>query len=88
MERLEVELKSIAEVISPDKKVSMRLYTTEPGVQFYSGNHLSEPFQKHQGFCLETQHYPDTPNRPEFPSTVLDIGETYHSTTVYEFLTH
>jgi aldose 1-epimerase len=68
--------------------------TTEPGVQFYTGNFLDGVSGKHghiyktrNAFCLETQHYPDSPNRPDFPSTILRPGETYRSTTVCRFFT-
>jgi aldose 1-epimerase len=71
----------------------MEVWTTEPGVQFYTGNFLTgkpgkggKPYQYRSGFCLETQHFPDSPNKPAFPSTVLKPGETYKSTTVYKFL--
>ena len=71
----------------------MEVYTTEPGVQFYTGNFLdgsiegkgNTVYQKHFGFCLETQHFPDSPNHLEFPSTVLKAGEEYTQTTVYAF---
>jgi aldose 1-epimerase len=71
----------------------MEVHTTEPGVQFYTGNFLDDklaaksgkPYAKHSGFCLETQHYPDSPNQAEFPSTVLRPGEEYNSKTVYTF---
>jgi len=71
----------------------MECNTTEPGVQFYSGNFLAGNFEgkggakypKGSGFCMETQHYPDSPNNPEFPSTVLKPGETYNSKTEYRF---
>src|SRR5262249_9806474 len=67
--------------------------TTEPGVQFYSGNFLDgsisgkggQAYQKRYGLCLETQHFPDSPNKPKFPSTVLKRGQRYASTTVYRF---
>lgn len=67
--------------------------TTEPGVQFYSGNFLNGTqhgkygvsYPKHAAFCLETQHFPDSPNEPEFPSTVLRPGQTLHSETVFTF---
>jgi aldose 1-epimerase len=67
--------------------------TTEPGVQFYSGNSLDGTFigrhgrryTKHMGFCLETQHYPDSLNHPNFPSTVLRPGQVRSSTTVFQF---
>ncbi len=72
----------------------MEVYTTEPGVVFYTGNYLSErtmgrggkPFTKNGAFCLETQHYPDSPNHPDFPNCILRPGETYKSQTVYKFL--
>jgi aldose 1-epimerase len=72
----------------------MEVWTTEPGVQFYSGNFLDGSnigkggavYQHRNGLCLETQHFPDSPNRPEFPSTVLRPRERYQTTTVYQFL--
>jgi aldose 1-epimerase len=70
----------------------MEVLTTEPGMQFYTGNFLNglkgkngHSYPKRSGLCLETQHYPDSPNRPEFPSTTLRPGETYESTTIYRF---
>jgi aldose 1-epimerase len=71
----------------------MEVLTTEPALQFYSGNFLTgknvgkkgHPYVYRSGFCLETQHYPDSPNRREFPSTLLDAGKKYSSTTVYRF---
>ncbi len=71
----------------------MEVWTTQPGVQFYTGNFLDGTYigkngtvyNRRAGFCFETQHYPDSPNQPEFPSTVLRPGETYHSTTEYRF---
>ena len=73
----------------------MDVLTTEPGLQFYSGNFLNgsaigkggKPYNFRNGLCLETQHFPDSPNKPQFPSTVLRPGETYLTTTVYHFLT-
>jgi aldose 1-epimerase len=67
--------------------------TTEPGVQFYSGNFLDGTkhgkygvtYEKHAGFCLETQHFPDSPNEAKFPSTELKPGQTYRSVTVFTF---
>jgi len=59
--------------------------TTEPGLQLYTADHLSEPFAPNDGVALETQHFPDSPNRPEFPSTVLRPGEVFRSETVYGF---
>ncbi|MBI4622571.1 MAG: galactose mutarotase [Verrucomicrobia bacterium] len=71
----------------------MTMWTTEPGVQFYTGNFLDgkltgkrgAPYPFRGGFCLETQHYPDSPNQPAFPSTILRPGRTYRSTTLYSF---
>jgi aldose 1-epimerase len=82
-----------ARVSEPTTRRVMEVHTTEPGVQFYTGNFLDDslpakpgkPYGKHSGFCLETQHYPDSPNQPEFPSTVLRPGEEYNSKTVYTF---
>ena len=66
--------------------VVMEVLTTEPAVQFYSGNFLSgQPFAWRTGLCLETQHFPDSPNQPAFPSTVLRPGGTFWSRTVYRF---
>jgi aldose 1-epimerase len=73
---------------------SMEVWTTEPGLQFYSGNFLDgtltntkggAKYIKHGALCLETQHYPDSPNQPAFPTTILKPGETYRHTTVYKF---
>ena len=73
----------------------MQVWTAEPGLQFYSGNFLDGSnigkggvsYKHRYGFCLETQHFPDSPNKPSFPSTVLNPGETYTSSTLYRFLT-
>lgn len=74
----------------------MDVYTTEPGLQFYSGNFLDgtltntkagAKYVQHAALCLETQHFPDSPNQPSFPGTILRPGETYHQTTVYHFST-
>ena len=71
----------------------MEVFTTEPGVQFYSGNFLDgsltgksgKKYVKHAGLCLETQHYPDSPNQPAFSNTILKPGDVYHQTTIYKF---
>jgi aldose 1-epimerase len=71
----------------------MEVFTTEPGVQFYAGNFLDGAIKgkggcmyiRRGGFCLETQHYPDSPNQPQFPNTILRPGETFRSQTVYKF---
>ncbi|CAM5347815.1 Aldose 1-epimerase OS=Streptomyces alboniger OX=132473 GN=CP975_30040 PE=3 SV=1 [Streptomyces alboniger] len=77
----------------PGSGRTMRIATTEPGVQFYSGNFLDgtltgpsgRTYRQGDGLCLETQHFPDSPNQPSFPSTVLRPGETYRSSTVHSF---
>jgi aldose 1-epimerase len=82
-----------ARVYEPTSGRVMEVSTTEPGVQFYSGNFLDgtltgkggHVYQKRSGFCLETQHFPDSPNKSEFPSTILRPGETYRSRTIYRF---
>jgi aldose 1-epimerase len=73
----------------------MEVSTTEPGIQFYTGNFLDGKDSGKNGkiygnrfaFCLETQHFPDSPNHPDFPSTVLRPGQVFHSTTIHKFLT-
>jgi aldose 1-epimerase len=73
----------------------MEVWTTEPGVQFYTGNFLDGTirgkggwvYQRRNAFCLEPQHYPDTPNQPSFPTTLLKPGETYQNTIIYKFST-
>ncbi|MFC9956620.1 aldose epimerase family protein [Streptomyces nigra] len=77
----------------PSSGRTLRIATTEPGLQFYSGNFLDgtlvgtggRVYRQGDGLCLETQHFPDSPNRPSFPSTVLRPGQTYRSTTVHSF---
>lgn len=83
-----------AEVRDPASGRRMELFTTEPGVQLYTGNFLDgvpgkggEVYQQHGGLCLETQHYPDSPNHPQFPSILLRPGETYRQVTEYRFAT-
>lgn len=85
---------AIASLYHPQSGRFMEVYTTEPGIQFYSGNFLdgtlkntrgAEKYIKHAGLCLETQHFPDSPNQPGFPNTILKPGETYTQTTVYKF---
>lgn len=65
--------------------ISMRLSTNTPGLQFYTGNHLSDPFSPNAGLCLETQNFPDAPNHKNFPNSVLKPGEKYSSITRYSF---
>ncbi len=86
------ELTLAARVFEPGSGRVMEVYTTQPAIQFYTGNFLDGKlqaggvsYQQHHGFCLETEHYPDSPNQPQFPSTVLRPGETYHQVTVHKF---
>jgi aldose 1-epimerase len=87
-------MKWAATVIADRSGIIMEIYTTEPGLQFYSGNAMQGKNKLREGmddfrtaFCLETQHFPDSPNQPGFPSTVLKPGEIYHSLTLYRFST-
>ncbi|MFE8943722.1 aldose epimerase family protein [Streptomyces sp. NPDC007856] len=75
----------VAELHDPASGRTLTVATTEPGLQLYTADHLSEPFAPGDGIALETQHFPDSPNRPEFPSTVLRPGEVFRSETVYGF---
>jgi aldose 1-epimerase len=89
------DLSLAARVHEPTTGRVMEVYTTEPGVQFYTGNFLDgknvgkgdKAYKHRYGFCLETQHFPDTPNKPKFPTTLLKPDEEYQSTTVYKFST-
>jgi aldose 1-epimerase len=84
-----------ARVVEPKTGRVLEVWTTEPGVQFYTGNFLDGSAQgkggisytKRSAFCLETQHFPDSPNQPKFPSVVLSPGGRYHTTTIYKFST-
>jgi aldose 1-epimerase len=86
-------LKLAARVVDPKSGRTLTVMTTEPGMQFYSGNFLDgtptgisgAKYVQHTGFALETQHFPDSPNKPKFSSTVLRPGKTLHSTTVFTF---
>jgi aldose 1-epimerase len=81
-------LRPCAFVVEPAGGRTLDVTTTEPGVQFYTGNNLNHEkngFGPRTGFCLETQHFPDSPNRPFFPSTILRPGTTFRSKTVYKF---
>ena len=82
-----------AKVLEPNSGRVLEVYTNEPGVQFYGGNFLDgktigkdgKPYLHRGSFCLETQHFPDSPNQPNFPSTILEPGESYKSICVYKF---
>jgi len=86
------DLELVATLIDSASGRKLEVLTTEPGLQFYSGNFLDgtiltsngKQIIKHGALCLETQHYPDSPNKPEFPSTILKPGETYHTVTHYK----
>ncbi|MBX2966651.1 MAG: galactose mutarotase [Cyclobacteriaceae bacterium] len=87
-------VKLAAKLYEPVSGREMQLFTSEPGLQFYSGNFLDgtisgrngHTYIKHAAFCLEPQHFPDSPNQPHFPSTILRLGETYRQTSRFEFL--
>ena len=84
-----------ARVYEPTSGRVMEIHTIEPGIQFYTGNFLdgsitgksAKVYNKHYGFCLETQHFPDSPNKPDFPSVVLKPGDKYTTVTVHKFYT-
>ena len=88
-------LKQAATVVGDKSGVIMEVFTTEPGVQFYSGNFMNAENKLKSGasdehrtaFCLETQHYPDSPNQKNFPTIRLNPGEEYHTMTEYRFST-
>ena len=89
------EMTLAARVYEPATGRVMEVLTTEPGIQFYCGNFLDgtnvgkggKAYQHRYGFCLETQHYPDSPNKPDFPSTILQPGQEYKTSTTYKFST-
>lgn len=89
----ETRLNFAARVVEPASGRTMEVYTNEPGLQFYGGNFLDgsdtgkygKPYDFRTSFCLETQHFPDSPNQPDFPSTILEPGEEYYSVCVYKF---
>jgi aldose 1-epimerase len=86
-------MKKAAEVYEPKTGRVMEVWTEEPGLQFYTGNFLDGTIrakggrvvQKRAAFCMETQHYPDSPNKPAFPTTTLTPGKTHHTVTMYRF---
>jgi len=85
-------LKLVARVYEPKTGRAMDIASTEPGIQFYTGNFLDGSnkgkdavYNKHAGFCLETQHFPDSPNKPNFPSVVLEPGKKYTHLTIHKF---
>lgn len=88
-----IDLALAASLFEPNSGRFMEVFTTEPGVQFYTGNFLNgsvtgregKPYQYRTGLCLETQHFPDSPKQESFPSTLLSLGERYEITTIYKF---
>ena len=86
------KLKPCAEVYEPHTKRSMKVFTTQPGVQFFTGNNifsvqgkLGFVYEKHSAFCLETQHFPDSPNQKDFPSAIFGPEREYHEKAVFAF---
>lgn len=86
------EMSLAARVTEPNSGRVLEVLTTEPGIQFYAGNFLADGkgkggriYNKREGFCLETQHFPDSPNKPNFPTTILKKGQKFASTTIYRF---
>ena len=92
LNRNDASLKKVVTVTEDGSGRTLEVSTMQPGVQFYTGNFLDgsvktsdgRPINKHSGFCLETQHFPDSPNQPKFPSTLLVPGQNFHSVTVYK----
>ena len=85
------ELKFAARVLEPTSGRVLEVFTTEPGVQLYTGNSVNErngrggkPYFNKDGFCLETQHFPDSPNHPKFPTTIIESGVIFNSKTIYK----
>ena len=88
-------IKPVAILADPASGRVLKIFTVEPAIQFYSGNFLDgsfhgrsgDAYQKYAGLCLESQHYPDSPNHPDWPSTTLTPGKIYHTTTIWQFTT-
>jgi aldose 1-epimerase len=95
LNKKDISLQKVAELTDTLSGRTLDVYTTEPGLQFYTGNFLNGqfinrggiPLTKHSALCLETQHFPDSPNKPNFPTTILKPGEIYHSETIYKIST-
>lgn len=93
LKRTGKDLEKIATAYDASSGRFMEVFTTEPGLQFYTGNFLDgtlkgkqqQKYQQHAGFCMETQHFPDAPNQPSFPNTIVKPGESYRSLTYYRF---
>ncbi|HQL54502.1 MAG TPA: galactose-1-epimerase, partial [Phycisphaerae bacterium] len=95
LDQRDIQRQPAATLCDPTSGRRLELFATTPGLQFYSGNFLDSshigkgghPYQRRAGLCLETQHYPDSPNHAHFPSTVLRPGQQYRHTAVYRFST-
>lgn len=93
LEKSAKELKFAARVFEPESKRVLEVFTTAPGMQFFTASNLDgritgksgQPYEKYTAFCLETQDFPDSPNQPEFPSTTLNPGEVYRHKTIFKF---
>ena len=87
------KIRLAAHITEPKSGRAMEVWTNEPGLQFYGGNFLDGKdkgkyglsYEHRTAFCLETQHFPDSPNQPNFPSTMLNPGQNYHSICIYKF---
>ena len=92
LNKKDTSLQKVAILFDSISGRSLEVYTTQPGIQFYTGNFLDgkfinrdgKPIKLHTALCLETQHFPDSPNKPNFPSTILNPGEKYYSVTIYK----
>ncbi|KAA9040915.1 galactose mutarotase [Ginsengibacter hankyongi] len=92
LNKKDTSLQKVAELSDSISGRTLEVYTTQPGLQFYTGNFLDgkfvnrggKPLQVHTALCLETQHFPDSPNKPNFPTTILKPGEKYHAVTIYK----
>ena len=93
LDNIDGKLKKIGSVESPVTGIKMDIITDQPGIQLYTGNFLDgsleskekKQYEKHSGFCLETQHFPNSPNQKEYPSVILNKGEVYNTETIYKF---
>ena len=93
LNKVEEELSFACKIYDPKSGRILEVFTTEPGMQFYTANHLDgnlkgkngKNYIRYSGFCIETQHYPDSPNQPNFPTTVLNPNEKFESSTIFRF---
>jgi aldose 1-epimerase len=93
LDKKDTQVEEAAEVYDPGSGRVLKVLTDQPGIQFYSGNFLDgsisgkggKAYQRHAGLCLETQHFPDSPNHRDFPTAELKLGQRYHTITIYRF---